>query len=258
MPHREPPSGDAKALWSAAPITTADGSVTLYSPRFQQSFRSQHGARSEAQRVFVENSGVSARMQAGLATRVLEVGLGAATNFTLSAASALATGTPLAYQVWEIEPLPVAAWELANLYALAPTELVDALLSARRGWGAMAGGRYHLSCGPVTLEVVVAAIEALGPAAAGGHFDAIYLDPFSPDANPEAWAPPLLQRLAGHLAPGGRLVSYSVRGSVRRALAAAGLTVHKVPGPPGGKREVLCAAKPDATTRQPEPVDDAP
>jgi tRNA U34 5-methylaminomethyl-2-thiouridine-forming methyltransferase MnmC len=34
-----------------------------------------------------------------------------------------------------------------------------------------------------------------------------------------------------------------VQGGVRRALAAAGLEVAKVPGPPGGKREVLRARR---------------
>jgi tRNA U34 5-methylaminomethyl-2-thiouridine-forming methyltransferase MnmC len=241
-----PPPGDSPPLWSDAVLATDDGSVTLYSPRFQQTFRSRHGARSEAQVVFVENSGVAARLAARRPTRVLEVGLGAATNFALSAALALAHDTPLAYQVWEIEPLPSAAWRLAQLDALAPAAFVAALLGARERWGEMGAGRYHFHCHTITLEVVVAAIAELGPADTDARFDAIYLDPFSPEANPEAWTPEVLRRLAAHLAPSGRLVSYSVRGDVRRALTAAGLRVQKVPGPAGGKREVLCAERPGA------------
>ena len=253
---REPSDAAASALWSAEPLTTADGSLTLYSPRFQQAFRSERGARSEAQAVFVGNSGVEARLLAGLPTRVLEVGLGTATNFALSAAQAIATGTPLAYAVWEREPLPLLAWQLTNLEALAPTELVRALLAARREWGEMRSGSYRFAHGPVTLEVVVATIEALPPADSLALVDAIYLDPFSPEANPEAWAAPLLQRLAGHLAPGGRLVSYSVRGSVRRALADAGLRVEKLAGPIGGKREVLRATNDGAARAQAPAVGD--
>lgn len=242
VPPRPPPS-DSTPLWSASILATDDGSVTLYSPRFQQTFRSRHGARSEAQVVFVENSGVAARLAARRATRVLEVGLGAATNFTLSAALALQHDTPLRYQVWEIEPLPLAAWQLAQLDTLAPAPFVAALLAARESWGEMESGHHHFRHRSVELEVVVAAIADLSPADAAAPFDAIYLDPFSPEANPEAWTPAVLQQLASHLAPGGRLVSYSVRGSVRRALTAAGLQVHKVAGPAGGKREVLCAER---------------
>lgn len=244
MSSPEPPINPPAPLWSNEPLATDDGSITLYSPRYQQGFRSRHGARSEAEVVFVRNSGVAARLEAGLATRVLEVGLGAATNFTLSAALALAHGTALHYHVWEQEPLPVHAWQLAQLEQLAPAPLVAALLAARESWGDAQRGRYHFHFAPVTLEVLVAPIQTLPLRTTEALVDAIYLDPFSPEANPEAWTAPLLQRLAGYLASGGRMVSYSVRGSVRRALASAGLQVHKVPGPAGGKREVLCAARP--------------
>ena len=75
-------------------------------------------------------------------------------------------------------------------------------------------------------------------------YDAVYLDPVSPEVNRDPWRPAVLAALAARLAPGGALVSYSVRGSVRRALATAGLDVRKVAGPPGGKREVLRALRP--------------
>ncbi|MFK7997013.1 MAG: MnmC family methyltransferase, partial [Granulosicoccus sp.] len=44
--------------------------------------------------------------------------------------------------------------------------------------------------------------------------------------------------LAAVLAEGGKLSTYSAKGSVRRAMLAAGLHVSKHPGPPG-KREML-------------------
>ena len=39
-------------------------------------------------------------------------------------------------------------------------------------------------------------------------------------------------------------MSFTVAGAVRRALTAAGLDARKVPGPEGGKREVLVAERP--------------
>jgi tRNA U34 5-methylaminomethyl-2-thiouridine-forming methyltransferase MnmC len=41
---------------------------------------------------------------------------------------------------------------------------------------------------------------------------------------------------------GGVLVTYSSKGSVRRAMQAAGFTVEKIPGP-SGKREMVRATK---------------
>ncbi len=45
------------------------------------------------------------------------------------------------------------------------------------------------------------------------------------------------------LRTGGKLDSYCVNRRVRDDLALAGFEVDRVPGPPGGKREVLVATK---------------
>jgi len=262
-------TGGATALWSPVSLTTEDGSPALWSPRYGQAFRSRRGAHSEARHVFANGSGAAARLASGRATRVLEVGLGAATNLACTAAVAWAAGTPLHYRVWEPEPLPAAALRLANLEAIAPAPFVAALLDARDAWGALAPGAVVAwRIATISFELVVAPIERLldadfagaverrlrpGPAAgraaaapAVTPYDAVYLDPFSPEVNPEPWRPAVLAALAERLAPGGVLVSYSVRGGVRRALAAAGLDVRKVAGPAGGKREVLWARRAEA------------
>jgi len=271
-PLDEPPGG--QPLWSKEVLTTDDGSPALWSPRYGQAFRSRHGAHSEARHVFLEGSGAAARLAAGRATAVLEVGLGAATNLACTAAAALAAGTPLHYRAWEPEPLPAEALRLAELGALAPQAFVTALLAARDAWGTLAPGDVrYLRHGPLELELVVAPIDQLlDPAFGAGvelrldaargadrraipgahaRVDAIYLDPFSPEVNPEPWSRTVLAALVERLAPGGTLVSYSVRGDVRRALAAAGLQVRKAAGPPGGKREVLRALRPAAPDAAP-------
>jgi tRNA U34 5-methylaminomethyl-2-thiouridine-forming methyltransferase MnmC len=163
--------------------------------------------------------------------------------------------------------LPAAALRLADLASLAPAPFVAALLAARESWGAIErGGLRRWRFATVELVLVVAPIDRLLDAAfaadverrgratlvaegaaataAEAPYDAVYLDPFSPEVNPDPWRPAVLAALAARLAPGGALVSYSVRGSVRRALAAAGLDVRKVAGPAGGKREVLRARRP--------------
>ncbi|NND92366.1 MAG: hypothetical protein HKN42_16015 [Granulosicoccus sp.] len=73
-----------------------------------------------------------------------------------------------------------------------------------------------------------------------GPFDAIYLDAFSPSANPECWTTELFRRLHASLETGGVLTTYCSKGSVRRGLASAGFSVNRLAGPPG-KREILQA-----------------
>ena len=122
-------------------------------------------------------------------------------------------------------------------------------------WAAAPTRSFGIAIAAVRVDVFVAeagAFAADGGLAAFGPFDAIYLDPFSPDVDPEAWRPEILSALVATLAPGGALATYSVQGAVRRALAATGLDVAKRPGPPGGKREVLLARKPP-----PAPADGA-
>ncbi len=202
----------------------------------------------------------------------------AADDVAASSASSAVSGAPapkLRYAALERELPPTAL--LARLdYAglLAPSPLPAELLAWLRllERSAATTGRHGFvprSSPTVALELVLgeatshdlvpSAGSAAAPtqgvshdAAVGGAagFDAVYLDAFSPKANPEAWQPAFLGRLASSLAPGGRLVSFTVSGEVRRALAAHGLVVSKVAGPPGGKAEVLVARRPGSAERQ--------
>lgn len=72
------------------------------------------------------------------------------------------------------------------------------------------------------------------------NFHAIYHNAFSPNANPELWTQDFFAQLFPLLEPGGKLATYSVKGTVRRNLQAVGFKVQKLPGPPG-KREMLVA-----------------
>ena len=42
---------------------------------------------------------------------------------------------------------------------------------------------------------------------------------------------------------GGVFVTYCAKGEVRRRLQSVGFMVERLPGPPGGKREILRAVK---------------
>ena len=227
-------------------FTSGDGSLALRSARYGEGYRSHHGARSESWHVFVAGSGVALRLAAGIPTRLLEVGLGGARNLGASAAVALAHDTPLDYVALEHDLLAAEAWASLESDALGPRRFRDALLALRARTDPSDGDRLRLDVGPVTLEVRVG--DARGTPWPTG-LDAIYLDAFSPAANPELWSEAVLTRLAAHLAPGGTLVTYSVRGEVRRRLVAAGLHVEKRAGPPGGKRERLWARRPGVDAR---------
>lgn len=264
-----------------ATLPTADGSLTLTSSRFGESYRSRHGALSEARHVFLAGSGVKdlfaeyEPVGPRQPVRILEVGFGTGLNFLVTACAALAaaastaedsaySGAPrLHYTALENDPLPLT--DLASLEydtLLSPCELPGELLHWWRGLGERPGGaptagapaagrpvpgRQRFSAGDpalIELDLIVGDAREYRPPV--GAFTAIYLDPFSPKTNPELWTEEFLAQLVAGLSPGGRLVTYSVSGEVRRRLAACGLVVTKVAGPSGGKREVLVAESPAA------------
>ncbi|HFS67925.1 MAG TPA: SAM-dependent methyltransferase, partial [Flavobacteriia bacterium] len=59
---------------------------------------------------------------------------------------------------------------------------------------------------------------------------------------PELWTEEIFTKMYTSLKPNGILVTYSAKGSVRRAMQAVGFKVEKIPGPKG-KREMLRAIK---------------
>lgn len=221
------------------PVISDDGSATAYSDTYHQTYHSTHGAQTESQVVYLQNSGVEAALQQGNATAVLEVGFGLGLNFLLTAACALKNKSPLTYTALEHDLISVDTFR-----ALAYGErisgaaaLVDALAAALAH---NKDGDLHLQFDTVTLSILIGDARQ---AALPEQINAVYQDAFSPDANPELWTGDFLQRLCLTLRPGGTLTSYCVKGDVRRGLRDCGMTVQKLPGPPG-KREVLLAVKP--------------
>ena len=217
-------------------VRTGDGSATLRSARYGETYHSVHGAAREAREVFLAASGVAARLDAGRPTRVLEIGFGLGLNFLLSAERARSSGTRLDYHALEHDPLDAATLRaLGHERVLADAAPLGALLAM------LELGERRLSSGPAALALHLA--DAGAARYPDGPFDAIYLDAFSPPSNPECWTAAVFAALHAALAPGGTLASYCVRGEVRRALAAVGFAVAKRPGPPG-KRETLLATRP--------------
>lgn len=221
---------------------TADGTATLYSPAFDQTFHSRHGAARESRHVFLGESGVGQMLQSGMEVRVLEVGFGSGLNFLLTAEAARQAGTTVRYLALERELLPARLVSRLGFESLATAPLRYFLAFRRSLPETPPTGVYHAAIPGAALELRLG--DARAATLEEDVFDAVYHDGFSPDANPEVWSAAFLSSLAAAMKPGGALVTYTVKGVVRRCLTEAGLAVEKLPGPAGGKREMLRAIKP--------------
>lgn len=72
--------------------------------------------------------------------------------------------------------------------------------------------------------------------------DAWFLDGHSPKKNPEIWRPELLMAIGEKTKTGGSCSTYTVAGTVKRGLTAAGFAIEKCPGC-HGKNHVLKGVK---------------
>ena len=71
------------------------------------------------------------------------------------------------------------------------------------------------------------------------QYDVVYYDAFAPEKQPELWSEEQLARICAGLRRGGILTTYCAKGEVRRSLQRCGLSMERLSGPPGGKREIL-------------------
>ena len=74
------------------------------------------------------------------------------------------------------------------------------------------------------------------------RFDLVYFDAFGARVQPDLWTVELFALMFKAMKINGILVTYSAKGSVRRALQTVGFDVERLAGPPG-KREMLRATK---------------
>lgn len=227
---------------------TADGSQTLFSERYAQTFHSDKGALSESRHVFLAASGIAERLQNRQPSSVLEVGFGTGLNFFLTADVALKHEVALTFV--SLEQTLLASELVRSLQYDSFLEYPEILTAYLRFRDSLAKdctpGPQQFSYGTLRLELLLG--EATVQNLPESYVDAIYHDAFSPDANPELWSESFFSKLYQALKPEGKLTTYSVKGEVRRRLKALGFAVEKLPGPVAGKREMLRAVKPAHTS----------
>lgn len=221
-----------------ARLTLADDG-TPFSPNYDDVYHSAAGAHAQARHVFLAGNGLPQRWAGRAQFCIVETGFGLGLNF-------LAT-----WLAWRddaqrcrtlhfvsLEKHPLAVTDLALTHDAWP-ELAPLADELRRRWPALEAGAHVLEFdgGRLRLTLYFGDALTLLPTLEV-RADAFYLDGFSPAKNPELWSPALCAALARLAANDATLATWSVAGSVRRALAAAGFEVTRRPGF-AGKRQML-------------------
>jgi len=209
--------------------------MTIRLPNWDEQYHSKHGALAEARHVFIE---AGLRFFCDSADRsdirVLEIGFGTGLNAALTLVECELLGIACSYDGLEAYPVVSDEWVELDYWKVAPITKEQFFRLHRARWGQR---------------------EAISPTFAlrkekmlfqdisyDGHFDLVYFDAFGPRVQPELWTVGIFKKMYNSLATGGILVTYSAKGSVRRAMQEVGFKVERLEGPPG-KREMLRALK---------------
>jgi tRNA U-34 5-methylaminomethyl-2-thiouridine biosynthesis protein MnmC, C-terminal domain len=197
------------------------------------------GAIGQSQAVYLHGCGLPLAWAGRSSYVVLETGFGSGLNFlTTWAAWRADPARPHRLHFLSVELHPFIAADLATLHASWP-ELAVFAAELRAHWPVLTPGfhRIVLDQGRVLLTLMLGdALPCLKQLDA--MVDAIYLDGFAPDRNPDMWQARVYRELARLARPGARLATYSVAGSVRQGLTAVGFVCQKCAGY-GHKRQRL-------------------
>ncbi|MDR6300526.1 tRNA (5-methylaminomethyl-2-thiouridine)(34)-methyltransferase MnmD [Mesonia maritima] len=217
-------------------IITADGSSTIHIPDWNEQYHSKHGAIQEAQHVFISKGlhFLSEKYQPKK-INILEIGFGTGLNALLTAMEANQKKININYK--GIEAYPIAEKEIENLNygKQLSTEAIHLFEKIHK-----ADWEKQVEITPVfSLKKEKLFFEEITETQ---NFNLIYFDAFGARVQPELWEKPIFQKMYNALTENGVLVTYSAKGSAKRAMQEVGFTVEKIPGPPG-KREMLRAEK---------------
>lgn len=213
---------------------TADGSTSINLPDWNEQYHSKHGAIQEAYHVFIKY-GLDAFAE-NATLNLLEIGFGTGLNCFITFLESEKRNLTINYD--GVEAYPVTYEESKHLnyvQVLQAQKHEDAFDRIHKTtWEE----RHKISTN-FQLKKRKQLFENITDK---NKFDIIYFDAFGSRVQPELWTENIFQKMYDALKPNGILVTYSAKGSARRAMQKIGFEVKKVPGPLC-KREMMRAVK---------------
>lgn len=213
-------------------VETEDGSHTIYIPEINEHYHSVHGAIQESNYIFIARG---FNFSASDPVSILEIGFGTGLNVLLTALQSSATGRLVFYTTIDNNHLDSHITESLNYAQMTgegSREIFNRIHSSP--WNT----DYELLPGFILRKIK----GDLTKMQLSGNYDLIYFDAFSPEKQPEMWTKKIFSMISDVTVTGGVMVTYCVKGEVKRILKSSGFRISLLPGPPG-KRHILRANK---------------
>jgi tRNA U34 5-methylaminomethyl-2-thiouridine-forming methyltransferase MnmC len=211
---------------------TEDGSHTIYDPELNEHYHSTHGAIRESDFIFI---GSGLKYSVSNPVRIFEAGFGTGLNALLSCIYALKNDRDIIYTAIEKYPVNENIINSLNYRELIKDNMGYLFEKIHDcDWNVPERIIKNFTLHKIKGDLITYK--------ASGIYDLIYFDAFGPDKQPELWTDDVFKKISAATAQNGILVTYSVKGEVKRSLRKNGFDVRRLPGPPG-KRHILRAIK---------------
>jgi tRNA U34 5-methylaminomethyl-2-thiouridine-forming methyltransferase MnmC len=221
-------------------ITTADGSKTIQIAKWNEQYHSIHGAIREANHVFIKQGlkyfySSCDHLELPEKISVMEIGFGTGLNAFITLLESHKLNINIHYLGIEAYPVAMNEVKALNYPDLISIEHKSDFHRLHEiAWEEPYQMSYHFS--------ITKRQQLFEDINLDDEIDLIYFDAFGPRVQPQLWTERIFENMFKALKPGGVLVTYSAKGSVRRAMQHVGFTVERLEGPPG-KRQMLRASK---------------
>tara|TARA_R110001632_G_scaffold42605_6_gene107889 strand:- start:1020 stop:1682 length:663 start_codon:yes stop_codon:yes gene_type:complete len=214
-------------------IITSDGSTTIQIPEWNEQYHSIHGAIQEAYHVFIKQ-GLESISKNKLS--ILEIGFGTGLNGFITFLEAQKNNLTIEYV--GVEAYPVVPEEIEKLNYVSELNASHSANIFETFHNCSWEERHQIT----TDFSLIKRQQFFNEIVDENTFDLVYFDAFGARLQPELWTEEIFSKMFTAMKPNGTLVTYSAKGSVRRAMQSVGFMVERLPGPPG-KREMLRAVK---------------
>jgi len=216
-------------------ITTEDGSTTIHLPDWNEQYHSKHGAIQETYHVFIEMGFLYFLNKNKVKSiNILEIGFGTGLNTFITLIEAQKLNIKIDY--CGVEAFPISSDEIKKL------NYPDQLNASEELFKKLHYCDWDSSEKITSDFSVLKQKKTFSEITDKNQYHLVYFDAFGARVQPELWTEKIFQKMYDALKEEGVLVTYSAKGSVRRAMQAVGFTVERLPGPPG-KREMLRGTK---------------
>ncbi len=223
-------------------ITTSDGSKTIQIEDWNEQYHSIHGALNEANHVFLKhgllfffNELASTTSHSTTEVNILEIGFGTGLNAFLTLVEAEKLNLKINYvgvEAYPVEMDEITQLNYTDLISIAHKNTFEKMHQTPWEEEESISQNFQLQKQQKFFKEIKSEAE----------YNIIYFDAFGARVQPDLWTEDIFCIMFQALKENGVLVTYSAKGSVRRAMQAVGFKVERLPGPPG-KREMLRAIK---------------